>query len=121
MLSASQQPRLAQLQSIEQQATRLRQDHHVQLASLMKAIQTQELFKAKGFMSFGAYTTAHHVIFSVSRSMAYRLLNAATAFAALKGHPCAPTSERQVRGRELQLPLHILCSLKAPLQAGATL
>ena len=45
----SQKSLLLQLEVIEREAACLHQDHHLQLASLVKAIQTERLFLAKGF------------------------------------------------------------------------
>ena len=68
--SQAQQYDLSQLQAVESEAGRLSCTHHVQLACLMKAIQTQRLYLARGFKSFGSYMAVNHGLFSVHRAMA---------------------------------------------------
>ena len=99
------------LHKVEQQASELQRDHHVQLASLIRTIHEKDLYRAKGFSSLGAYVAAHRSLYCISKSQAYRLLSAAQIYR-LAGKTPGAASQRKAGNASSFLSY---CSLLVPV------
>ena len=101
-------PRLPRLCRIEELASAVGARRDFDLAALLVEIAQDNLYRLRGYRSFGAYVEAHPELYRVGRRQACRLVRGAHVLAHLRNHRRPPSTEKQVTYNACHL--HMLAS-----------